>query len=131
MVIYGTAILSGCLLVGLATGRLLGSLLGVDADIGGVGIAMLLLILSCDFLHRTGRMQPPTEAGIVFWSSLYVPIVVAMAASQNVLAAVKGGAVAVLAGLLTVAVCFALVGCFARVGQSDSSRKQSDWSRKE
>ena len=44
MIIHGTALVSLCLLAGLATGRLLGGALGVDADVGGVGIAMLLLI---------------------------------------------------------------------------------------
>ena len=61
MAIYGTALLSICLLVGLIVGRLLGALVGVDANVGGVGIAMLLLILICDRLHQSGRMQPPTK----------------------------------------------------------------------
>ncbi len=39
MPIYGTALLSLCLLTGLTVGRLIGAALGVDADIGGVGIA--------------------------------------------------------------------------------------------
>lgn len=117
MAIYGTALLSSCLLVGLSLGRLLGSLLGVDADIGGVGIAMILLILGCDALQRRGLMKPPTESGITFWAQIYVPIVVAMAASQNVQGAVSGGLMAVLAGTLGVAVCFVLVGVFARLGQ--------------
>lgn len=57
MPIYGTALLSACLLIGLSLGRFLGLLLGVDADIGGVGIAMILLILGCDALprQRSGR----------------------------------------------------------------------------
>lgn len=117
MTIYGTALLSICLLVGLSLGRWFGALCGLDADVGGVGIAMLLLILISDRLHRTGRMKPPTESGIMFWSSIYVPIVVAMAASQNVLAAVNGGWVAVLAGALTVLVCFSLVGFLSRLGR--------------
>ncbi len=121
MAIYGTALLSICLLVGLSLGRLLGTLLGVDADIGGVGIAMLLLIVSCDYLQRTKRMTPPTESGIMFWSAVYIPIVVAMAASQNVVAALSGGAIAIIAGVLGVIVCFTLVGVFARYGNSKST----------
>jgi len=117
MAIYGTALLALCLLVGLGLGRWLGVLVGLDADIGGVGIAMLLLVLICEALQRSGRMTPPTEAGIAFWSAIYVPIVVAMAASQNVRAAVQGGWVAILAGALTVAVCFGLVAVFARCGR--------------
>lgn len=120
MAIYGTALLSICLLTGLSLGRWLGTLCGLDADVGGVGIAMLLLVVACDVLHRVGRLKPPTESGIVFWSSIYVPIVVAMAASQNVLAAVSGGWIALLAGALTVLVCFGLVGLLARFGQISS-----------
>jgi malonate transporter MadL subunit len=118
MAIFGTALLSICLLVGLSLGRWMGSLAGMDSDIGGVGIAMLLLIASCDFLHRTGRLRPPTEAGIAFWSSIYVPIVVAMTASQNVLAALTGGWIALFAGLMTVFVCFGLAGVLTRFGQA-------------
>lgn len=102
--------------MGLLAGRLLGWLVGLDANVGGVGIAMLLLILCTDRLHRTGRMKPPTEGGILFWSSIYIPIVVAMAASQNVLAATKGGAVAIVAGVLSVVVCFALVPLIGSIG---------------
>lgn len=89
MAIYGTALLSICLLVGLIVGALLGILVGVDANVGGVGIAMLLLILICDRLRRSGRMRQPSQRGILFWSSIYIPIVIAMAASQNVRGAVK------------------------------------------
>lgn len=125
MAIYGTALLSLCVLVGLSLGRWLGALCGLDADIGGVGIAMLLLIFGTDWLHRTGRMKPPTESGIVFWSSVYIPIVVAMAASQNVRAALSGGLVAILAGVLGVAVCYALVGVFVRLSGSEA-KEDSD-----
>ena len=118
MAIYGTALLSVCLLVGLAIGRLLGWAVGLDKNIGGVGIAMLLLILACDRFHSSGRMKPPTEGGVLFWSSIYIPIVVAMAASQNVVAAVSGGWVALLAGTLSVIACFALVPVISRIGRS-------------
>ncbi len=120
MAIYGTALLSLCLVVGLIVGRLIGVLVGVDANVGGVGIAMLLLILIAERLHQSGRLQPPSEQGILFWSSLYIPIVVAMAASQNVLAAIQGGPVAIFAGVLVVLISFALVPCITRLGQSDS-----------
>jgi malonate transporter MadL subunit len=116
MAIYGTALLSGCLLAGLLVGRGLGWLVGVQANIGGVGIAMLLLVLCCDRLHTSGRMKPPTEAGVLFWSNIYIPVVIAMAASQNVFAAVGGGAMAIVAGILSVAACFALVPLISRIG---------------
>jgi malonate transporter MadL subunit len=119
MAIYGTALLSICLLVGLGVGRILGWAVGLDKNIGGVGIAMLLLILLCDRLQQSGRIKPPTEQGVLFWSSIYIPIVVAMAASQNVLAAVTGGWVAIVAGVLAVVACFALVPVISRLGGED------------
>jgi malonate transporter MadL subunit len=126
MVIYGTALLSGCLIAGVVAGQMLGHLVGVDKNIGGVGIAMLLLILGSDCLQRSGRILPPTKQGILFWSSMYIPIVVAMAASQNVLAAVKGGPIALIAGVTVVLVSFTLVPVISRIGQSDSEAAQSE-----
>ncbi|MEC7413533.1 MAG: malonate transporter subunit MadL, partial [Pseudomonadota bacterium] len=44
MVIYGVGLLAACMLAGVILGDLLGQLIGVKANVGGVGIAMLLLI---------------------------------------------------------------------------------------
>ena len=126
MVIYGTALLSGCLIAGVVAGQMLGYLVGVDKNIGGVGIAMLLLIPGSDWLQRCGRLQPPTKQGILFWSSIYIPIVVAMAASQNVLAAVKGGPIALIAGVSVVLISFILVPVISRIGQPDAESVQSE-----
>jgi len=126
MAIYGTALLSGCLIAGVVAGQMLGYLVGVDKNIGGVGIAMLLLIPGSDWLQRSGRMQPPTKQGILFWSSIYIPIVVAMAASQNVLAAVKGGPIALIAGVSVVLISFILLPVISRIGQPDAESVQSE-----
>lgn len=117
MVIYGVALLSACMLVGMVVGELLGMAIGVKANVGGVGIAMLLLILVSDHLRKDFRLDEWTEQGIAFWSAIYIPIVVAMAAQQNVVAALKGGPAAVLAGTLAVVVSFALVPVISRIGQ--------------
>jgi len=117
MPVYGTALLSLCLLAGLTAGRMIGASLGVDADIGGVGIAMILLILGCDALQRRGLMKTPTESGITFWGQMYVPIVVAMAASQDVRGALSGGVMAILAGLTAVGLSFAAVAVLAKKGR--------------
>lgn len=109
MAIYGTAILSGCLLVGVLAGRLLGLMMGIDKNVGGVGIAMLLLIFLSDRMRSRGMLPPPSQQGILFWSLIYIPIVVAMAATQNVVAAISGGPLAILTAVLVVAVSFALV----------------------
>lgn len=125
MAIYGTALLSFCLLLGLLAGKLLGRMLGMDGNIGGVGIAMLLLILLTDRLKREGALAEPSEKGILFWSSIYIPVIVAMAASQNVRAAVHGGPAALLAGALATFACGALVPVFARIGRPDDDNSIS------
>ncbi len=119
MVIYGVAVLSFCMLVGVFVGDVLGQLIGVQANVGGVGIAMLLLIFLSN-LHDHGlRMSAPTASGINFWSAMYIPIVVAMAARQNVLAAVSSGWLAIAAGVAAVAVSFALLPLLNRIPGSD------------
>ena len=90
MVIYGVALLAGCMLVGAFIGELIGQLIGIDANVGGVGISMLLLILVAARGRASGRLRPISQTGITFWSAIYIPIVVAMAASQNAVAAVRG-----------------------------------------
>jgi malonate transporter MadL subunit len=117
LVIYGVSLLAGCLLTGLYLGDLLGQLMGVQANVGGVGIAMILMILLSDRLRRAGKLHPLTEQGVLFWSAIYIPVVVAMAAKQNVIAALKGGPAAILAGAGAVVVSFALVPVLSRIGE--------------
>ena len=116
MVIYGVSLLAGCMIAGIFLGELLGKLIGVQANVGGVGIAMLLMILFADFLRKKNRLNPVSQQGVIFWSSIYIPVVVAMAAKQNVVAAVKGGPAALLAGALAVVVSCALVPLISRIG---------------
>ncbi len=44
MIIYGVGILAFCYVVGQIFGEFIGKLIGVDANVGGVGFAMILLI---------------------------------------------------------------------------------------
>lgn len=117
MAIYGTALLSLCLLAGLVAGKALGWLLGMDANVGGVGIAMLLLVIVTDRMRREGVLSAATDGGVMFWSAIYIPVIVAMAACQNVRAAIHGGPAALLAGVLSVIGCIALVPVFNRIGK--------------
>ncbi|WP_028629124.1 malonate transporter subunit MadL [Metapseudomonas resinovorans] len=117
MIIYGVAFLALCTLAGLFIGELLGKLLGVPANVGGVGIAMLLLIFVGSYLHKRGLMSAKSEVGVEFWSAIYIPIVVAMAAQQNVLGALSGGPMAILAGVAAVVLGFAMVPVLDRLGQ--------------
>ena len=125
MVIYGVALLAGCMIAGIFIGELLGMLIGVQANVGGVGIAMLLLIFLSDYLRSRGKLNPVSRQGVIFWSSIYIPVVVAMAAKQNVIAAVKGGPTALLAGALAVLVSFALVPVISRIGNSGVDDSES------
>jgi malonate transporter MadL subunit len=115
LVIYGVALLSFCMLVGVFVGDLIGEWLGAQANVGGVGIAMLLLIVLSNLSKKEFHLSPPTESGINFWSAMYIPIVVAMAAKQNVVAALSGGWMAVIAGVAAVAVSFAVIPLLDRV----------------
>src|SRR5438045_2608989 len=105
MIIYGTALLAACHLIGIILGDLLGVALGMRTNVGGVGIAMLLLIAVRFYLHRGGHLSTMSESGVFYWGAIYIPVVVAMAMTQNVVAALRGGPVAVLAAVGSVVVC--------------------------
>ena len=113
MVIYGVALLSFCMLVGVFVGDVLGDL---------VGIAMLLLIVLSNLSNHRFHLSAPTEKGVNFWSAMYIPIVVAMAAKQNVIAAISSGWMAIIAGVAAVAVSFAMIPLLDRIhiGEGDS-----------
>ncbi len=119
MVIYGVALLSLCMLSGMFVGDLLGEVMGVQSNVGGVGVAMLLLVVLSNLDSRKLTLSPITETGVGFWSAMYIPIVVAMAAQQNVVGALSGGWMAILAGAAAVVASFAMIPVLARVGQGD------------
>ncbi|HAD69861.1 MULTISPECIES: malonate transporter subunit MadL [Acinetobacter] len=96
MIIYGTAILAICHLLGDYLGNTLGLLLGVKANVGGVAISMILLILAKEILMKKGYLPQVTQFGVLYWSGMYIPIVVAMSAGQNVVAALSGGMVGII-----------------------------------
>jgi malonate transporter MadL subunit len=114
MTIYGTALLAACHLLGIVAGDLLGRALGMKTNVGGVGLAMLLLILIRGWLHARGRFTAASEGGVTYWGAVYIPVVVAMAMQQNVVAAVRGGPIALLAAVGSVALCFAFVAFINR-----------------
>ncbi len=118
MTIYGVSLLAACFLIGKITGTFLGVLLGINGDIGGVGFAMVLLMFSYNFLQNKGWIKQETKSGIVFWSTMYIPIVVAMSATQNVKAAISGGPLAIILGIIVVVLGFLLVPIISKVGQA-------------
>ncbi len=121
MIVYGVALLSVCLILGMLIGETLGVLLGVDANVGGVGIAMLFLVFASNSDIFKSLTEDAAGSGIKFWSAMYIPIVVAMAARQNVAAAVDGGLLALFAGVAAVVVSFALVPVLSKLGNPPES----------
>lgn len=125
MVIYGVALLAGCYMAGNVIGDILGALLGVKANIGGVGFAMLFLIIISAWAQQKGIMKAPEEQGIKWWSAMYIPVVVAMSSIQNVAAALSGGVVAILGGLLAVAIGFLMIPVLSGKEQKETVAEDS------
>ena len=119
MTIFGVALLAACTLIGALLGDLLGMALHVKSNVGGVGIAMILLILARVWLQKRGLLSHPFKMGVEFWASLYIPIVVAMASIQNVAGAVRGGPVVVTAALGSVLLCWLVMALIGRFGRDE------------
>lgn len=115
MVIYGVALLALCYLTGQTLGEYLGLWLGIGANVGGVGFAMLFLILFSHVLQRRGWLKAPEIEGISFWSQLYIPVIVAMASILDVKTAFSGGLVALLAGIIPTAAAFMLIPIISKL----------------
>ena len=118
MKIYGVALLAFCFLMGKLIGNYLGILIGLKSDVGGVGFAMLFLMLSYTYFKKKDLVKEMTAQGILFWSSMYLPIIVAMAATQNVKAAISQGPIAGVIGVVVTITGFLLVPLISKIGQS-------------
>jgi malonate transporter MadL subunit len=115
MVIYGVGLLAFCFLVGQFIGESLGRFLGIEANVGGVGFSMILLMICTDGLKKRGLLPVPTEQGILFWSTMYIPIIIAMSATQNVFAAFSQGFMALLVGILPTLLLFLCIPVIIRL----------------
>jgi len=82
---------------------------------------MLMLISLKIYLNGKGWMPKETEAGVGFWGAMYIPVVVAMAANQNVVAALKGGPVALLSAIAAVGACALVIAVLSRSGKDDTA----------
>lgn len=121
MMIYGVAVLAGCFIAGQLIGEALGRLLHIDANVGGVGFAMLLLILVNQWMHKRKWFTTEMESGVLFWSNLYIPVIVAMSAIQNVNGAASGGWVALLAGIVPTGLCLSMIPLLSRMDPPTTS----------
>jgi malonate transporter MadL subunit len=115
MVIFGTALLAACYLAGVVIGEGIAALIGVKANVGGVGIAMLLLIAAQHYLQKRGLFPVDTAKGVTFWAMMYIPVVVAMAATQNVIVAARSGPIALFSAAGAFAVCILFISAINRV----------------
>ena len=118
--IFGVALLAACMFIGSFVGNVLGALIGLDSDVGGVGFAMLLLLLVVNSKKISQKLPKGSAEGLTFWKEMFLPIVIAMSTSQNVYHAVSGGAVAAVAGLASVAASFALLVLLRRISKKKS-----------
>lgn len=124
MKIYGVVFLSICYLTGQAIGKYLGIGLGIGGNVGGVGIGMLLLVIINDRFFMKTSLHPETEAGVLFWSSMYIPVVIAMSSILNVQAALSGGWVAILTGIIATLCCYLLVPVLSKSIQSKTNQTE-------
>ena len=107
--IYSLVTLALSMLLGKYIGTCFGTLVGINADVGGVGFAILILL----FVGNS-KLFPFTKRkdfidGMTFWKKMYIPVVVAMAASQNVFRMLNSGMVAIIGGAAAVAFPFLLL----------------------
>lgn len=124
MKIYGVAILAGCYLIGQLIGEQLGKIVGVSGNVGGVGFAMIMLILLGSWMKKKGYLGAEPEKGILFWNAMYIPVVIAMSATQNVKAALSGGWVAIAVGVLGTAISFVFVPIIAKLAKPKRDEKE-------
>ena len=118
MKIYGVAILALCYLTGQVLGDLLGRAFGFQGNMGGVAFGMLLLIIWGDYFKKKNLFSEESESGILFWTGIYIPIVVAMSATQNVKAAWSGGWMALAVGGISTMLCFFLIPLVTKLSNS-------------
>ena len=110
--IYGVALLAGCMFIGSFFGNVLGLLTGLNSDIGGVGFAMILLLLLTNSAKVNKILPESYVKGIGFWKEMYIPVTIAMAASQNVVSALSGGVIALVLGVGVVLLMLFLIPLF-------------------
>ena len=124
--IYGVALLAGCMLAGSLLGNFLGLLAGLDSDIGGVAFAMILLLLVTNS-KKVNKFLPEGYAkGINFWKEMYIPITIAMAASQNVVSALSSGIIALVLGGGVVLIMLLLIPLFNKFTSKETEINKTE-----
>ena len=65
--IYSLVTLALCMLLGKYIGTCFGTLVGINADVGGVGFAILLLLFVTNYKRFTFTQKPDFIQGMNFW----------------------------------------------------------------
>lgn len=124
--IYGVALLAACMFAGSFIGNLLGLATGLNSDIGGVGFAVVLLVLVTNS-PKVNKLLPDTYSkGIKFWKEMYIPITIAMAASQNVIGALSGGIVALVLGVGVVFLMMLLIPVICKFASKETEDEETE-----
>lgn len=126
MVIYGVLLLSLCYFAGLFVGEVMGRLVGLNANVGGVGFAMLFLLLLCSYCETVKKniCNEGLCSGLRFWQNMYIPVVIAMSASQDVVKAVRSGWLAILCGITLTVLSLCLIPFVSRISSSKNKAEE-------
>ncbi|NLX84772.1 MAG: malonate transporter subunit MadL [Synergistaceae bacterium] len=126
MVIYGVFLLAICYFAGLFVGEVTGRLVGLNANVGGVGFAMLLLLLLCSYSETVKKnlQNGNFSDGLRFWQNMYIPVVVAMSATQDVVKALRSGWLAMLCGTTITVFSLCLIPFVSRITSSKDVVKE-------
>jgi len=106
----------------------MGRLVGLNANVGGVGFAMLFLLLLCSY-SETVKKNICNEglcSGLRFWQNMYIPVVIAMSASQDVVKAVRSGWLAILCGITLTVLSLCLIPLVSRISSSKAKAEEGD-----
>lgn len=104
--IYGVATLAACMLAGTLIGTVFGNAIGAGTEIGGVGFAMLILIFITNSEKLKFTQKPAFIQGMTYWKAMFIPVVIAMTACQNVFSMLSSSIVAIAAGAAAVGFSF-------------------------
>lgn len=125
--IFGVALLAACLFIGSYLGNLIGLWTGLGSDVGGVGFAMILLLLATNSKFINKIFPKNYTKGIEFWNEMYIPVVIAMSASQNVVSALDGGVLALVLGVGIVVLMLLLIPVFNMLsGKKEKEKNQEE-----
>ena len=124
--IYGVALLSACAFIGSLLGELLGALTGLGTDIGGVGFAMILLLIVTNSKTINRILPEGYTEGIKFWKEMFIPVIVAMSMSQNVASALDDGVLALTLGVGVVVIMLFLIPLFNRFSANSEDQEETE-----